>query len=112
MIGVYFFRFLKVIFFLSPFEHLHHSLFYLSLLFLTFLSISIFQMQLRNFLHFFVGSMFDRSVTYINVECRNSRSFMRLDSNAINSSVVLTRIRVAGYGNDMVAMVLFGVVDT
>ena len=33
--GVYFLKFLKVIFLLSPFEKLHHSLFYLSILFLT-----------------------------------------------------------------------------
>ena len=70
----------------------------------------MFQMQLGPFLHFFLGSMFDRSVRYVNMECGNSRLFMRLDSNAINSSVVLARIRVAGYGNDMVVMVLFGVV--
>ena len=38
MSGVYFLKFLKVIFLLSPFEKLHHSLFYLSILFLTFFS--------------------------------------------------------------------------
>ena len=54
--------------------------------------------------------MFDRSEKCINVECRNSRSFMRLGSNAINSSFKLARIRVAGYGTDTVVMVLFGVV--
>ena len=70
----------------------------------------MFQMQLVPFLHFSLGSMFDRSVRYVNMECGNSLLFMRLDSNAINSSVVLVRIRVAGYGNDMVVMVLFGVV--
>ena len=50
--------------------------------------------------------MFDRSESYINVECRSSRSFVRLDSNAINSSFVLGRIRVAGYGTDMVVRVV------
>jgi len=38
MSGVNFFKFLKVIFLLSPFEKLHHSLFYLSMLILTFFS--------------------------------------------------------------------------
>jgi len=31
MSGVYFLKFLKVIFLLSPFEGIHHSLFYLSI---------------------------------------------------------------------------------
>ena len=48
--------FLKVIFLLSPFEK-HHSLFYLSIVFLTFLSSCMFQMHLRPSLHFFIGSM-------------------------------------------------------
>ena len=38
MSGIYFLKFLKVIFLLSPFEELHHSLFYPSILFLTFFS--------------------------------------------------------------------------
>ena len=46
MSGVCFLTFLKVIFLLSPFENLHHSLFYLSTLFLTFFSSSMFQMHL------------------------------------------------------------------
>jgi len=46
MSGVYFLRFLKAIFLLSPFESLHHSLFYLPILFLTFLSSTMFQMHL------------------------------------------------------------------
>ena len=46
MSGVYFFKFLKVIFLLSPFEKLHHSLFYPSILFLTFFSSTVFQMRL------------------------------------------------------------------
>jgi len=62
------------------------------------------------FFIFVLVSMFDRSVRHIKVECRTSRSFLRLDSNAINSPVVLARIRVAGYWVDMVVMVLFGVV--
>jgi len=33
MSGVYILKILKVIFLLSPFEELHHSLFYLSILF-------------------------------------------------------------------------------
>jgi hypothetical protein len=37
MSGVYFLKFLKVIFLLSPFEKLHHSLFYLSILFFNIL---------------------------------------------------------------------------
>ena len=44
--GVYFFKFLEVIFLLWPFEKLHHSLFYLSILFLTFFSSTMFQMHL------------------------------------------------------------------
>jgi len=44
--------FLKIIFLLSPFEKLHHLLFYLSSLFLTFFSSSMFQMNLRPSLHF------------------------------------------------------------
>ena len=39
-----FFKFLKIIFLLSPFEKLHHLLFHLSILFLTFLSSCMFQM--------------------------------------------------------------------
>ena len=42
MSGVYFLKFLKVIFLLSRFEKLHHSLFYLSILFLTFFSSTMF----------------------------------------------------------------------
>ena len=41
-----------------PFEKLHHSLLYLSILFLIFFSGTMFQLQLRPFLHFFLGSMF------------------------------------------------------
>ena len=44
MSGVCFLKFLKVIFLLSPFEKLHHLLFYVSILFATFFSISMFQM--------------------------------------------------------------------
>ena len=58
MSGVYFVKFLKVIFLLSPFEKLHRSLFYLSILFLTFLSSYIFQMHLGPFPHCFLGSIF------------------------------------------------------
>jgi len=58
MCGVYFFKFLKVFFFLSPFEKLHDSLFYLSTLFLTFFSSTMFQMHLRPFLRFFLGSIY------------------------------------------------------
>ena len=52
-----FLKFLKVIFLLSPFKKLHHSLFYMSILFLTVFSSSMFQMHLRPFLHIFVWSM-------------------------------------------------------
>ena len=41
-----FFKIFIVIFLLSPFETLHHSLFYLSILFLTFFSSTMFQMHL------------------------------------------------------------------
>jgi hypothetical protein len=58
MSGFYFFKFLKVIFLLSPFGKLHHSLFCLSILFLTFLSRAIFQMHLRPPLHFSLRSLF------------------------------------------------------
>jgi hypothetical protein len=58
MSGVYFLRFFKAIFLLSPSEKLHHSLFYLSILFLTFLSSSMFQMHLWPSLHFFLRSIF------------------------------------------------------
>jgi len=58
MNGVYFFKFLKVNFLLSPFEKLYHSLFYLSILFLTFFSSTMFQMHLRPFRNFFLGSIF------------------------------------------------------
>ena len=58
MSGVYFLRFLKVIFLLSPFERLHHSLFYLSILFLTFFSSPKFQMHLWPSPHFFLGYLF------------------------------------------------------
>ena len=58
MSGVYFLSFLKVIFRLSPFEKLHHSLFYLPALFLTFFSNTMFQMNLRPFFNFFLGSIF------------------------------------------------------
>jgi len=53
-----FFKFLTVIFILSPFEKLHHSLFYPTILFLTFFSGTVFQMYLQLFLHFFLGSIF------------------------------------------------------
>jgi len=58
MSDVYFLRFLKIIFFLSPFEKLHLSLFYLSILFLVFFSSTMFQMRLRPSLHFFLGPKF------------------------------------------------------
>ena len=51
MSGVCFLQFLKVIFLLSPFEKLGHSLFYLSILFITFFSSSMFQMHLRPWIH-------------------------------------------------------------
>jgi len=41
-----FFKILKVIFLLSAFEKLHHSLFYLSILFSAFFFSSMFQMHL------------------------------------------------------------------
>jgi len=47
MSGVYFLKFLKVIFLLSPFEKLHNSLFYLFILFLIFFSSTMFQKHLR-----------------------------------------------------------------
>jgi hypothetical protein len=46
MSGVYFLKFLKVIFLISPFEKLHQSLFYLPILFLTFFSSTMFRMHL------------------------------------------------------------------
>ena len=49
MSGIYF---LKVIFLLLPFEKLH-LLFYLSILFLTFFSSTMFQMHLQSFSSFF-----------------------------------------------------------
>ena len=58
MSGVYFFRFLETIFLLSPFEKLHHSLFYLPILFLAFLSSSMFQMYLWPSLNFLLRSVF------------------------------------------------------
>jgi hypothetical protein len=48
--GVYFLRFLNIIFLLSPSETLHHLLFYLSILFLTFFSSTMFQMHLMKFI--------------------------------------------------------------
>jgi len=57
MSDVYFLKIFKSIL-LSPFEKLHNSLFYLSILFLTFLSSTTFQMYLRPSLHFFLRSMF------------------------------------------------------
>ena len=53
MSGVYLLKCLKVICLLSPFEKLHHSLFCLSILILTFFSSSMFQMRLWHSLHFF-----------------------------------------------------------
>jgi hypothetical protein len=53
-----FFKLLKVIFLLSPFEKCHHPLFYLSILFSTFFSSAEFQMHLRPYLHFFLRSIF------------------------------------------------------
>jgi len=53
-----FFFILKVVFLLSPFEKFRHSLFNLSILFLTFFYSTMFQMHLRPFLYFFLGSMF------------------------------------------------------
>ena len=50
--------FCKVIFLLSPFEKLHHSLPSLSTLCLTFFSNTMFQTHLRPFLHLFLGSLF------------------------------------------------------
>ena len=44
---------LCLIFLLSPFEKLYHSLFYLSILFLTFFSSSMFQTHWQTFLLFF-----------------------------------------------------------
>ena len=46
MNGVYCLKFFKVAILLSPFEKLPHSLFYLSILFLTFFSNTIFQIHL------------------------------------------------------------------
>ena len=58
MSGVYFLKFLKVIFLISPFEKLHHSLFNLPILLLTFFSNTMFQMRLWPSLHFFLRSTF------------------------------------------------------
>ena len=58
MNGVCCLKFLKVAFLLSPFEKLSHSLFYLSILFSTFFSSTMFQMHLWPSLHFFLGSLF------------------------------------------------------
>jgi len=58
MNGVYFLNFLKIIFPLSPFEKLHHSLLCLFIIFLTFFSSTMFQMYLRRLFNFFLGSMF------------------------------------------------------
>jgi hypothetical protein len=52
------YKFLKVIFLVSPFVKLHHSLFYTSILFLTFFSSTLFQTHLRPFLHVLLGPMF------------------------------------------------------
>jgi len=54
----FFFKFLPVIFLLSPFEKLHHSLFYLSILFLTFFSSSMFQMYLQPYLQFIISVIY------------------------------------------------------
>jgi hypothetical protein len=53
-----FLKILKVIFILSPFENLRHSLFYLSILFSTFFPNIMFQMHIRPFIYFILGSMF------------------------------------------------------
>jgi hypothetical protein len=58
MSGIYFLRFLKSIFLLSPFKKFHHSLFSLSILFLTFFYSTTFQMHLRLSLHLLLGSLF------------------------------------------------------
>jgi len=58
MSGVYFFKFLEVNFLISSFEKFHHSLLYLSLLLLTFISCTLSQMHLWSSLHFFLGSIF------------------------------------------------------
>jgi len=58
--GHLFVKFFKTIFLLSPFEKLHHRLFYLSILFLTFFSSTVFQMHLQPSLHFFLGYLFLR----------------------------------------------------
>jgi len=55
--GVGCLKFLKVIFLFSPFEKFNLSLFYPSILFLTFFSSTMFQINLR-LLHFFLLSMF------------------------------------------------------
>jgi len=57
MIGVYLFRFLKVIFLTSPFQRRHHSLFHLPILFLTFFSSTTFQMHLQPSLNFSLRPM-------------------------------------------------------
>ena len=44
--SIFLFLFLKVFFLLSPFKKLHHSLFYLSILFSTFFSSTTFHMHL------------------------------------------------------------------
>jgi hypothetical protein len=50
--------FFKVIFLVPPFEKLHHSLFYLSIIFSAFFSSTMFQMHLQPTLHFLLGSIF------------------------------------------------------
>ena len=58
VVSIFFFFNFKSNFFLLPFEKLHHLLFCLSILYLTFFSSTMFQMHLWPFLHFFLGSMF------------------------------------------------------
>ena len=71
--GFYFVKFSKVIFLLLPFDKFHHSLFYLSILFLTFLSSSMFQMHLRPSVQYFLGPMF----LVLRKKCRESRKCRR-----------------------------------
>ena len=83
MSGVYFFRFLRVIFFLLPFEKLHHSLFYLSILFLTFISSTLFQIHLQPSLHYFLGPIFlihnEQQSKYNPFKCRD-RNILKIDT--------------------------------
>jgi hypothetical protein len=55
---LFFLKICKIIFLLSPFEKLYHSLLYLSILFLTFSSSTTFQTHLRPSLRFLLRPMF------------------------------------------------------